>query len=104
MKVSYVYYVSDRDGVSEIEKGELNVSKFELKECIEEYYKNDESYEYCEEYQETLKKSDIKWAERYLESENAEDNGDLEETAYGITGFGENLIDTGKSFCNDSND
>ena len=34
----------------------------------------------------------------------AEDNGDLEETAYGITGFGENLIDTGKSFCNDSND
>ena len=25
------------------------MSKFELKECIEEYYKNDESYEYCEE-------------------------------------------------------
>ena len=49
MKVSYVYYVSDRDGVSEIEKGGLNVSKFDLKECIEEYYKNDESYEYCEE-------------------------------------------------------
>ena len=49
IKVSYVYYVSDRDGVSEIEKGELNVSKFDLKECVEEYYKNDESYEYCEE-------------------------------------------------------
>lgn len=61
-------------------------------------------FDAIEEYQETLKKSDIKWAERYLESENAEDNGDLEETAYGITGFGENLIDTGKSFCNDSND
>ena len=25
------------------------MSKFELKECIEEYYKNGESYEYCEE-------------------------------------------------------
>ena len=25
------------------------VDKFDLKECVEEYYKNDESYEYCEE-------------------------------------------------------
>ena len=49
MKVSYVYYVSDREGVSEIERGELNVSKFDLKECVGEYYKDDESYEYCEE-------------------------------------------------------
>ena len=40
MKVSYVYYVSDRDGVSGIEKGELNVSKLDdvsdyLKEIVE---------------------------------------------------------------------
>ena len=27
-------------------------------------------FDAIEEYQETLKKSDIKWAERYLESEN----------------------------------
>ena len=27
----------------------LNVSKFDLKECVGEYYKDDESYEYCEE-------------------------------------------------------
>ena len=25
------------------------MSKFDLKECVEEYYKDDESYEYCEE-------------------------------------------------------
>lgn len=49
IKVSYVYYECDRDGIENIEKGELNVSKFDLKECVEEYYKDDESYEYCEE-------------------------------------------------------
>ena len=54
-------------------------------------------FDAIEEYQETLKKSDIKWAESYEE-------GDLEETADGILNFGENLIDTGKMFCNEGND
>lgn len=52
-------------------------------------------FDAIEEYEETLKKSDIKWAERY------EGDGDLEETADGILNFGENLIDTGKMFCNE---
>ena len=61
-------------------------------------------FDAIEEFQETLKKSDIKWAEKYSYSENAADNGDLEETADGILNFGENLIDSGKMFCNEGND
>jgi len=56
-------------------------------------------FDAIEEFQETLKKSDIKWAERYEEDEDGD--GDLEETASSILNFGENLIDTGKMFCNE---
>lgn len=49
MKVSYVFYVSDRDGIEDIKKGVLNVSKFDVKECIEEYYKDDKWFDYCKD-------------------------------------------------------
>ena len=61
-------------------------------------------FDAIDEYQETLKKSDIKWAKKYFYSKNAADNGDLEECSDGILNFGENLIDTGKMFCNEEND
>jgi hypothetical protein len=46
IKVSYVNYNSDRDGVDNIVKGELLVGKFDLKECLEEFFKDDESFEF----------------------------------------------------------
>ena len=49
IKVSYVYYVSDRDGIDDIKKGEMFVDKFDLKSCWEEFYKDDEWSEFCEE-------------------------------------------------------
>lgn len=49
IKVSYVNYVNDREGVSDIKRGELLVSKFDVKVCVEEFYKNDEYYEYSED-------------------------------------------------------
>lgn len=46
IKVSYVNYESDRDGINNIVKGELLVGKFDLKECLEEFFKDDESFEF----------------------------------------------------------
>ena len=46
IKVSYVNYESDRDGICNIVKGELLVGKFDLKECLEEVFKDDESFEF----------------------------------------------------------
>jgi len=46
IKVSYVNYESDRDGIDNIVRGELLVSKFDVKECLEEVYKDDESFEF----------------------------------------------------------
>lgn len=49
VKVKYVYYSNDRDGVSDIEKGEMLVDKFDFKSCWYEYYKDDKWSEFCEE-------------------------------------------------------
>lgn len=46
IRVSYVNYQNDRDGVDGIVKGELVVGKFDVKECLEEFYKDDESFEF----------------------------------------------------------
>jgi hypothetical protein len=46
IKVSYVNYESDRDGIYNIVKGELLVGKFDLKECLEKFFKDDESFEF----------------------------------------------------------
>ena len=55
-------------------------------------------HELISEFTETVKKSDMKWAQKYLNSENCEDDGDLECTAESLVSFGENLKDIGKNF------
>jgi len=55
-------------------------------------------FEAISEFEETVKKSDMKWAQKYLDSENCEDDGDLECTAESLVNFGENLSDSGKNF------
>jgi hypothetical protein len=55
-------------------------------------------FDAIEEFEETIKKSDIKWAKRYYNSKNAEDNGDLECIAESLLNYGENLSDNGKNF------
>lgn len=55
-------------------------------------------FEAISEFEETVKKSDMKWAQKYLNSENCGDDGDLECTAESLVNFGENLKDIGKNF------
>jgi hypothetical protein len=55
-------------------------------------------FDAIEEFEETIKKSDMKWAKRYYNSKNEEDNGDLECIAESLLNYGENLSDNGKNF------
>ena len=69
------------------------------KERVEKLEKLMENvFEAISEFEEAVKKSDMKWAQKYLNSENCEDDGDLECTAESLVSFGENLKDIGKNF------
>lgn len=62
----------------------------ERKKKLEELLEN--VFDAITDFEETVKKSDMKWAKQNI------DNEEDEELAYSILNFGENLSDTGKNF------